>query len=347
MASINGNMIVEKSRFLLGMKAPNYELGELKILDTYLARINARDPETQAVTFTKEEYEALMGFTDSRPETLKKRTEGLLGKVVTIPLEDGKKGWRKYTLFTKAECIQDEYGGYVVNLNCNPELQPVFFDVKHAGYLRYRLKNILPLNSKHSVLLYLYFKDNMFRQPLELSLRELREKLGIEKNKTYESFKYLKRDIIDKCVSEINELTDIDVFYERKTRGRVTVGLIFNVKGKPTQPMLEDDMEQLDMFDEGFLSEDSEELDRIEFFRCALKDDGAGLSNEQIDELQLAARQSEYATSMFPIDPTELDLKLHSYIMTQDRYTRSRAPKNYYAYLLQAIKENYAGYGNT
>jgi len=247
MSVINENSIVEKSRFLLGMKAPNYELGELKILDTYLARINARDPETQAVTFTKEEYESLMGFSDSRPETLKKRTEGLLGKVVTIPLEDGKKGWRKLTLFTKAECIQDEYGGYVVNLNCNPELQPIFFNVENAGYLRYRLKNILPLTSKYSALLYIYLKDNMFRAPFEIPLNEFRERLEITAPR-YEGFKYLRAEIIDKVVGEINEKTDIDVSYERKTRGRITVSLIFDVKGKPAQVLPKEEFEQLRFF---------------------------------------------------------------------------------------------------
>jgi len=233
MGSINENSLVEKSRFLLGMKAPNYELGELKILDTYLARINARDPNTQAVTFTKEEYESLMGFVDSRPETLRKRTEGLLGKVVTIPLEDGKKGWRKLTLFTKAECIQDEYGGYVVNLNCNPELQPIFFNIENAGYLRYRLKNILPLTSKHSMLLYLYVKDNVFRTPFSIDLKELRKLIGATQ-KSYDSFKEFRRRVLDKAIEEVNEKTDIIVSYERKTRGRLTVGLVFEVQSKAT-----------------------------------------------------------------------------------------------------------------
>ncbi len=253
MALIDENSIVEKSRFLLGMKAPNYELGELKVLDTYLARINARDPQTQAVTFTKEEYENLMGFTDSRPETLRKRTEGLLGKVVTVPLEDGKKGWRKLTLFTKAECIQDDFGGYVVNLNCNPELQPLFFNVENAGYLRYRLRNVLPLTSKYSMLLYLFLKDNLFRGTFDVELKEFKERLGITA-KRYEAFKHLRPEILDKALSEVNEKTDVTASYQRIARGKLTVGLTFTVVGKkPAILIEEDDMEQIGMFDDGGL----------------------------------------------------------------------------------------------
>lgn len=345
MASINENSMVEKSRFLLGMKAPNYELGELKILDTYLARINARDPETKLVRFTKGEYERLMGLKQIKAPQLKKYTQAMLGKVVTIPY--GKRGYEQYTLFTHARCDQDpETLEWTVELGCNEKLEQVFFNIEEAGYLRYRLRNILPLTSKYSVLFYLYFKDNIFRQTFEISLRELREKLGVEDNKTYESFKYFKRDIIDKCVTEINDLTDIDISYERKTRGRLTVGLVFNVKSKPR--LLDDGMEQLELFDEEIPDEALEALEQeddiIAFYRTALKDDGKGLTDEQIDELQLAAKQSAFGSSLFPMDSTERDIKLHSYIMAQDRYTRSRAPKKYFNYLLDAVKNDYAKY---
>lgn len=296
MSGINENSIVEKSRFLLGMKAPNYELGELKILDTYLARINARDPETQAVTFTKEEYESLMGFTDSRPETLKKRTEGLLGKVVTIPLEEGKKGWRKLTLFTKAECIQDEYGGYIVNLNCNPELQPIFFNVENAGYLRYRLKNILPLTSKYSALLYIFLKDNMFRTPFEVSLRELKERLNITAPR-YDGFKYLRAEILDKAINEINEKTDIDVSFERKTRGRITVGLIFNVKGKPAQMLPEEELEQLSFLPESEIR-NVYDNDLMEFYAEAFNFEFTQEQLNVILSLPAVQQQREFGLSL-------------------------------------------------
>lgn len=340
MSGFNEEMMVEKSRYLLGMKAPNYELGELKILDTYLARINARDPETKLVKFTKKEYEELMGLTQIKPPQLKKHTQALLGKVVTIPY--GKKGWEQYTLFTHARCDQDEETlEWSVELGCNEKLEPLFFNLESAGYLRYRLKNIIPLTSKYSVLLYLYFKDNLFRQTFEISLKELRETLGISHIRTYESFKYFKRDIIDKCVDEINRITDITISYERKTRGKLTVALIFTTKGKPSFVLEEpEEAEQLNLLEDF----DEEDITDIDFYRTALKE-SSSLTNEQIEELRLTARQSSYA-SMLAYDRhlhgVEFDMALHKYIMAQDRYVRARSPKHYYSYLLEAIKENYA-----
>lgn len=349
MAKISENSLVEKSRFLIGMQAPDYELGELQILDTYLARINARDPKTQAVTFTKEEYESLMGLIDSRPETLIKRTKGLLGKVVTIPRADGKKGWTQLTLFTKAECIQDDYGGYVVNLKCNPDLESVFFNIEEVGYLRYRLKNILPLTSKHSMLMYIYFKDNLFRKTFEVDLKQFRETLGVHKMKTYESFKYFKRDVLDKGLLELNEKTDIKVSYERKTRGKLTTGLIFTVSGKAVEipklpelpaPVDSDEPEQLGL---EAMSDDADELTDYGFWRSALPDD-QNVTDDQIDLLLAAAKLSHwYGTIPEDYDAYDRKQLLHTYFRRQDVYVRAHGPRHsYVGYMRAALAGNHA-----
>ena len=55
------SLIVDKSRPLLSIGKSGITLGELKILDTYLARINPTDPENRLVTFKKSEFEHLLG----------------------------------------------------------------------------------------------------------------------------------------------------------------------------------------------------------------------------------------------------------------------------------------------
>jgi len=179
----------------------------------------------------------------------------------------------------------------------------------------------------------------MFRGVFEIGLKELRKLLGANK-KSYESFKEFRRAVLDKALTEVNEKTDITASFERKVRGRLTIGLTFTVKGKPMPLMIEEEAEQLTLLDDI----DEEDTTTIEFFRTALKE-SSSLSNEQIEEIQLTARQSYYA-SMLAYDRhlhgIELDVALHKYIMAQDRYVRARNPKNYYSYLLDAIKENYA-----
>lgn len=349
MAKIDENSIVEKSRFLLGMQAPSYELGELKVLDTYLARINARDPETKLVKFTKSEYEQLMGVTQIKTPQLKKYTQALLGKVVTVPY--GKNGYDQYTLFTHARCDQDpDTLEWTVELGCNEKLEPLFFNIQQAGYLRYRLRNVLPLTSKYSMLLYLYLKDNIFRATFEVNLKELRSIIDALQ-KSYESFKEFRRRVLDPAIEEINEKTDITASYERKVRGRLTVGLTFTVAGKKATNLIEeDDMEQIGMFDDELaasIETSDEDDDDIDFWRDALKE-SSFLTNEQIEEIHLALIQCPYASVLAydrHLHGVERDLALHGYLMAQDRYTRSHKPKNYYSYLLQAIRDDYAGVG--
>ena len=65
---------VQKSDPLVLMRSVPFTLGELKILDTYISRINAADDTRRTVIFTKEEYEELMGLTCVDYRTLKKHT---------------------------------------------------------------------------------------------------------------------------------------------------------------------------------------------------------------------------------------------------------------------------------
>ena len=64
--------VVEKSKALVWAQFQDYSSGELKILDTYLSRIDPRNPNSSLVTFTKKEYAELMGLdSDIRTEQLK------------------------------------------------------------------------------------------------------------------------------------------------------------------------------------------------------------------------------------------------------------------------------------
>ena len=92
------------------MRSVPFSLGELKLLDTYISRINAADDTRRTVIFTKEEYEALMlmGLTCVDYRTLKKHTGGMLGKVVTLEMPN--KEYVQFVLFEGARYRKDEYG---------------------------------------------------------------------------------------------------------------------------------------------------------------------------------------------------------------------------------------------
>ena len=233
--------IVEKSKALVWAQFQDYSSGELKILDTYLSRINPREPDSSLVTFTKKEYADLMGLdADIRTEQLKTYTGGLLSNVVTIDLPD--KGYVQYPLFSEAKCYLDEKSGQVtIEVDCNHKLKTAFFDLAKNGYVRYQLKNIISLRSQYSVRLYPKLKDRPFGWTV--SVEELRQILGATAS-SYDVFKDFNKHVLQKAVKEINDITDIDVTTENIRKGRSVVSIKFTVKEKK-QILL--DKEQADL----------------------------------------------------------------------------------------------------
>lgn len=238
--------IVEKSRPLLLMREVPFALGELKVLDTYLSRINARDSESTTVRFSKEEYEDLMGIERMRPDRLAKYVKSIMSKVVTVPDPEKKGAWKQYTLFDESSCEQDENGQWWIDLSCTTKAKKLFFNVDGIGYIRYQLKNVLPLTSKYSVLLYIYLLDNRFRRSWDIDLSDLREHVFRCNSEFYaKNYRNFKQDILDKALKEVNDKTDLTFkFNPLKYRKKVTKIKFMLVKDEVTLPP-EDDPNQL------------------------------------------------------------------------------------------------------
>ena len=219
--------LVEKSRALVWAKMQNYSTGELKVLDTYLSRIDARRPESALVTFTKKEYTELMGIDPSmKKERLKRYTKGLLSNIVTIDLPND--GYVQYPLFSLAECTYEK-NNMVVKIACNERLLSAFFELAEDKYVTYRLKNIIAMNGQYSIRLYTLLKDKHFSWKVPVD--ELREILGAT-TKAYKEFKDFNRLIIKRAVEEINEITDIFVEVEYIKKGRPVEAVKFKIKQK-------------------------------------------------------------------------------------------------------------------
>jgi len=208
---LDSDNLVQKARPLLFMEVVPFSLGELKVLDVFLSRINSRDENRRTVRFTKEEYEELMGIERMRPERINKYVKSLMGKMITIPSRKGVKGWTNVVLFSCSDCFKDEYGQWWIDLSCTNEALELFFNVEQIGYIRYYLSNILPLTSKYSILLYLYLLDNRFRLRWQVSVDELRNSVfRCSDVASYQDFKIFKRKILNNSLSEINAKTDLN-----------------------------------------------------------------------------------------------------------------------------------------
>lgn len=217
---------VQKSDPLVMMRSVPFSLGELKILDTYISRINAADDTRRTVIFTKEEYEELMGISCVDYRTLRKHTKGMLGKVVELQMPN--KDYLQFVLFEQARYHKDEYGKPIIELTCTTLAQDLFFCINKYHYFKYALENVIHLTHKSSYLLYVYIRTNRYRGEWDIDLNELRDTvLDCKGQESYQEYKVFKRDVLNPAVKEVNAKTDCHFEYESIKRGRRVVKIKF------------------------------------------------------------------------------------------------------------------------
>lgn len=158
---------------LVLMRSVPFSLGELKILDTYISRINAADDTRRTVIFTKEEYEWFMGLSSANYRALEKNTKGMLGKVVELEMPNEE--YLQFVLFEQALYCKDEYGKPIVKLTCTMTAKDLFFCIGKYHYFSYALENVIKLTRKASYLLYIYIRLNRYRGEWDIDLDELRD----------------------------------------------------------------------------------------------------------------------------------------------------------------------------
>lgn len=217
---------VQKSDPLVMMRSVPFSLGELKILDTYISRINAADDTRRTVVFSKQEYEELMGIANANYRALEKHTKGMLGKVVELEMPN--KEYLQFVLFEQARYHKDQYGKPVVELTCTTTAKDLFFCIGKYHYFKYALENVIQLTRKASYLLYIYIRPNRFRGEWTLSLDELRDTvLDCKGHESYREYKIFKRDVLDPAVKEVNCKTDCHFEYEPVKQGRRVIEIRF------------------------------------------------------------------------------------------------------------------------
>lgn len=217
---------VQKSDPLMLMRSVPFSLGELKILDTYISRINAADDTRRTVIFTKEEYEELMGLSCVDYRTLKKHTAGMLGKIVTLEMPN--KDYMQFVLFEGARYHKDQYGKPIIELTCSSLAKDLFFCINKYHYFKYALENVINLTRKSSYLLYLYIRHNRYRGEWDIDINELRDNiLDCKEQKTYQEFKEFKKAVLEPATKEVNKKTDCHFEYETVKRGRWVVKIKF------------------------------------------------------------------------------------------------------------------------
>lgn len=240
-------LTVQKSIPLFSLWRSDMSLSEFKILDTYLSRINSRDPEKRTVVFTKGELEQLLGVKRINKPDLAARLKGL-GRFVDLEEKSSKK-IHQVALFEEAYGEMDENGQWTVKLTCTTKAMKYIFNIEELGYLRYKLRCITSLTSRYTYILFLYLEKNRtLHLSWEVGVDELRRILNCDQDELYREFKFFNQRILKRCQKELHEKTECRFNYTPIKKGRTVTAVRFTLESIAVIPVVDEG--QISMFDD-------------------------------------------------------------------------------------------------
>lgn len=142
-------------------------------------------------------------------------------------LDDGK----SETLMRWLSYVQVNKKSERVLIEIDRTIAPFLFDLKEK-FTQYQLYNILAMKSAFSVRIYELMKSYAYQKSKTFDLDELKRLLGVESVKSYDRFPDFRRKVLEVAQREINELTDINIYFEPVTKGRKVVKVKFRIEQK-------------------------------------------------------------------------------------------------------------------
>ena len=117
-----------------------------------------------------------------------------------------------------------------VKIKFTDDVMPLITNLERH-FTSYQLEQVKDLTSIYSIRLYELLISWKKTKKVELSLADLRLKLGIEPNE-YKAMNNFKAKVLDLAVTQINQHTDITVKYGQVKQGRTITGFTFTFKQK-------------------------------------------------------------------------------------------------------------------
>lgn len=229
-------MCLQKANALIKIWSSDLSLGELKLLDIYLGRINMKEPERKHLRFSKRELENLLQVTRIKPDRLNEMLKHLFASFVNVDFYDEISNCMitvQMHLFDTCTMITNKTTGEMeVDLECSEKASKFIFNVERLGYTKFSLIPALRIKSRYGYTLYQYLLQNAFRKTWTAPIEEVKAVVrcpGGGENDYYDSYKYFNRDILQKCHKEITKLTGLSFSYTPVKTGRRVVAICFTI----------------------------------------------------------------------------------------------------------------------
>lgn len=214
-------------------------VGEQKVILLLISMISPNDTELKDYEMRISDFSKIMGLSgNSVYERMNETLDRLLSRVIHIPKETGflKVGW-----VSSAEYIEKKG---IVFLSFDKKLKPYLIQLKEQ-FTQYKLLTITQFKSSYTIRIYMLLKQYEKVGYREFSLEELKEILGIEKDK-YLEFKAFRQWVLNKVKKEFETknketggyISDITFELETIRTGREITRLRFNIKKQTYQEAL-------------------------------------------------------------------------------------------------------------
>jgi plasmid replication initiation protein len=171
------------------------------------------------------EFEAITGTNNGNIYAeMEAITRGMLQKVLEIknPLE---KTRTAFQWFSHAKYF-DNKG--IIEVRFHDHLRPLLLELK-KHFTHFKLETVLKFKSSYSIKFYEMLKARSFIESFTLTIEEIKDWLGIEKNE-FERYADFRRFVIDHAQKELDKKADISFDYIPIKISRKIVRLKFTVK---------------------------------------------------------------------------------------------------------------------
>lgn len=236
------NDIVQKSKISLSaveLKTVNFLVSLIKPKEAYPDQVQPLEYEFEIQDYCKIcniDYNQGKNYQMVR-DTLK----SLRDKSVNVTLPNGTD-----TPVSWVNKYWSNKGSGKARIRFDDDMAPYLFDLD-KNTTRFQLLNVAPMKSKYSMRLYEICKSWAGIHLKQYGMEELRAMLGIAETELvrYPDF---RRKVLEIAQREINEYTDLEVWFEPVTKGRKTIAIKLHIKDKRVISF--DDLEgQLDIYD--------------------------------------------------------------------------------------------------
>jgi len=236
---------VSKHNALNEVKNSRMTLSQIRLFSIYLSKLNPKDIDTREVTFSLEEYAKIMDMKRFNITQLKKSANDLLDLTVKHcrDYDNGGFEMRSSVLFNKFKFHKNDMGEWLVSIECHYDIVGLLFDLR-KNYFKYQLWNALQLTSTNQLRMYEILKQYERTGAREISVKDLRDFLGIGENE-YPRWERFRTRVLEPCQKALQMSTDIKFTWEeiKKGKGGKITALKFNIEKN------NDYIRQLSLFD--------------------------------------------------------------------------------------------------